>query len=68
MVFIRYLILFPMRMILLLICALTIIVVFCVITAVMPVSPLRKSIERRLVQVTKQSKMWFCHLLPTDVP
>jgi len=47
----RYLVLFPIRMIILLICASSIILIFVLVTAVMPMSPLRKSIERRLVQV-----------------
>ena len=47
----RYLILFPVRLVLLVLSASAIIATFCIITAIMPPSPTLTAIERRLVQV-----------------
>ncbi len=47
----RYCILFPIRLALLLVCTLSIIAVFTVLTTVLPASRMRRDIERKLVQV-----------------
>jgi hypothetical protein len=47
----RYLVLFPFRLILLLFSASMIVVIFTLLTACVPASQFRRTIERRLVQV-----------------